>query len=102
MTSLVDLMGRTVDLDLIENPHLRRAIRERLGDFLFFYRDHTDHSEYGDHTEKYSEKYGDYYDHTDSNKRHDDDGNPVEEVRGHWKKDRNVGVRKYSDEWYDY
>ena len=60
-----EILGHRVDLGRIENPLLRAVLRQRAGkDFLFAYKDHTDHnqqhSDYSDHRE-----YGDHTDHSD-------------------------------------
>lgn len=71
---VIVLMGRRVDLSKIQNPVLRRVIRDNnIEDFLFSYGDsYGDHSkynvkwtEYNDwrktvYHERWSEKYSDY------------------------------------------
>lgn len=60
-----EILGHKLRLELIRNPNIVRAIKERAGDFLFNYGDHTEHSDR--HSD--SPTYGDYYDHTESSRK---------------------------------
>lgn len=63
----IKILGHSVFLEDIENPHIQRAIRSRLDGFFFNYGDdhsdrggHNDYDAYGDHSE-----YSESSDHTD-------------------------------------
>ncbi len=55
----VQILGHEIDINAIENPHLRRILRStRLNQFLFsrfFYGDHRDHTEEPQHHSEYSD-----------------------------------------------
>ena len=67
----IQINGKEIDLDRIENPKLKRVIREREKDFLFNYGDHEDHSEYDAKYSVYKD-HKEYGDHTDRPKGYRD------------------------------
>lgn len=60
-SNIAEIMGHKVDVKKLNNPALRRVIREREDciEFMFGYDDHEEHNEeykdYSDHKEKYKE-----------------------------------------------
>lgn len=71
MSKLINLKGKIIDLENIENTAFKRVLEKRAknSNFLFFYNDHKhvdhiDHREY-DYWEYGSEGHGDTY-HTDT------------------------------------
>lgn len=87
MSKLINIKGKVIDLDKIENPAFKRIFKRRIGEnrFLFFgggenYHayytehldngcakdEHLDHYEYNDHKDLYGDSNG-HRDHTDKN-----------------------------------
>ena len=54
---VLEIMGHTIDLGLIENPALKRAIRQRIESNDFMFRGYGDHEQYKENKAPWKEKY---------------------------------------------
>jgi len=64
--SITNIKGFEIDIDKIDNPKLKKVLRHRHKDFMFFpYNDHTDnkyndhHVDHNEYQERHREKYDD-------------------------------------------